>query len=372
MSVYLHLISHNEKESIKLLLECKSDNDLLNPSINDNEAFIAACGSGHKEIVELFLADSRVDPNAQHCKALQTSCENADHEIAKLLLESPKVEPTESFGRIMDFLLGKCSYNNYGNTFSRFREIAKLIFLDPRIDQTYNSNLPIFVASSEGMLRVVKILLQNENVDFRSALMDSRPHLNRNFTIREAYRNGHLDVVHILARDSRMNVSECISDTHMRDSNIADKLQSIMKEVELERKSIGLEEDEIQSVCNPVTGCKINLSEAEIPIESDTESGSESDNELYTNSDNKSDNESDNKITTKKTKKTKTTKITKVTKTIGEFYVCKNDIMISMKHVIYVEKCENDYSFTLTNGAQTTLTPDEADHKIFKSRYPGL
>ena len=55
--------------------------DRVDPSAQDNQAFIDASQNGHLEIVKLLLSDARVDPSAQNNQAFISAALVAHSEV---------------------------------------------------------------------------------------------------------------------------------------------------------------------------------------------------------------------------------------------------------------------------------------------------
>lgn len=66
----------------------------VDPSVNNNEAIIAASRKGHEEIVELLLQDSRVDPSDNDNSAIINTIDNRHVYITQLLYSDVRVSST--------------------------------------------------------------------------------------------------------------------------------------------------------------------------------------------------------------------------------------------------------------------------------------
>jgi hypothetical protein len=115
------------------------DNDLLNflliffqdhrvdPSAKENEAIGKACKFGHKEIVEILMRDSRVNPSDSFNRALRVVLysnysESVQLEILKRLLRDRRVDPNSGGDHLL-FVAKK-----------KDKELWKMIHEDARID----------------------------------------------------------------------------------------------------------------------------------------------------------------------------------------------------------------------------------------------
>jgi len=77
-------------------------------------------------------------------------------------------------------------------------EVVKLLLQDPRVDPSADDNYAIELAFRKGHLEVVKLLLQDPRVD---------PSADDNYAIQQASKNGLLEVVKLLLQDPRVNPS---------------------------------------------------------------------------------------------------------------------------------------------------------------------
>jgi hypothetical protein len=68
----------------------------VNPVDKENMAFRVACWKGNKEIAELLMKDSRVDPAAVSNEGLRLACLGGFTELVKVLLADSRINPADS------------------------------------------------------------------------------------------------------------------------------------------------------------------------------------------------------------------------------------------------------------------------------------
>jgi hypothetical protein len=69
------------------------DDGRINPAIRNNQTIILASRLGFSKIVEIFLKDMRVKPNAQNKNALRSTILKKHIEFVKILIRNGKVDP---------------------------------------------------------------------------------------------------------------------------------------------------------------------------------------------------------------------------------------------------------------------------------------
>ena len=303
MSVYIPLIKSNNVSAIRSLLQCSTDIPEIDPrtrsrtgsSGNDNQVLTTALESNNEEIIRLFLNDSRVMENlcphtlfkiinkSEHREQimeliLNNSLINIDDDLCEifklvhdneklmkllldkskedleaesdelltyaafnsasafeLLLSNPKINPVKTFDHIINTIARSIVLDN---THGNLKQSSKLILSDSRLDMFHHSDKHIVIASSFGFTEIIKQLLSDEKVDPQ----DTAKFCNRNFPIRMAFHNDHLDIVNILARDPRINLDNCINDARSMlsrygSNEMANYFRSVKKEINAEAKS---------------------------------------------------------------------------------------------------------------------------------------
>lgn len=180
----------------------------VDPSKNNNYAFIAACFNGHDDIVNILLNDPRVDPSVNNNEALIGAC---------------KMKAIGEFSSL--YYLGKDTSLEKSRLFSSYIKIIKLLLNDPRINPTINNNeLFLSCKSPEAMKlllddhrmnptfnnnelflscnspEVIKLLLKHPMID---------PSCNDNEALISAtqWPWSDIDIVEALLKDSRVDPS---------------------------------------------------------------------------------------------------------------------------------------------------------------------
>lgn len=115
--------------------------------------FGVACEAGNLAIIQLLLADDRVDPNESDCSPFFNAIDNGQVDVLKLLLTDSRIDPAVK----NNFAVVKaCSKDNL--------ELLQVLLLDPRVDPSVNNNNCLQQACKIGIVGVVRILLQHERV----------------------------------------------------------------------------------------------------------------------------------------------------------------------------------------------------------------
>jgi ankyrin repeat protein len=159
----------------------------VDPSDKENEAIRQACLYGHTGAIQLLLADPRVDPSARDNEALRNACCRCHDDVVKLLLADPRVDPS---AQEYEAIRHACRNGH--------EAMVKLLLVDPRVDPSVLEDEPVRHASANGRVNVVKLLLADPRVD---------PSAQEDMAIRIASRNGHVNVVKLLLADPRVDPS---------------------------------------------------------------------------------------------------------------------------------------------------------------------
>ena len=97
----LNGFSHRYDHALKMactvgnldLLVYLVSNDLVNPSINDNNAIITTSRYGYTELVRFLLKDRSVDPSDGYNAPIHFAAKFEHYETIKILLLDPRVDP---------------------------------------------------------------------------------------------------------------------------------------------------------------------------------------------------------------------------------------------------------------------------------------
>lgn len=128
----------------------------MDPSDKDNGAIINAVAGGHTEIVELLLADDRVNPsdsgNLSVGITIKMAASEGRTEIVKLLLDDSRVNP----GADNNYAIKKAVSKGHIN-------VVKLLLGDSRVNPA-EDNYAIRKAVKKGYIRIARLLLLDTRV----------------------------------------------------------------------------------------------------------------------------------------------------------------------------------------------------------------
>jgi hypothetical protein len=176
--------SRNGRTAIVQLLLADSRVD---PSVDEDDAIKLASARGHDSVVKLLLADPRVDPAADSSEAIRNASFNGHASVVELLLADPRVDPAADSNMAMRYAI-----------FKDHSSVVKLLLADPRVDPSANHNEAIRNASAGGHASVVELLLTDSRID---------PAAENNYAIRFASYGGHFSIVDLLLADPRVDPS---------------------------------------------------------------------------------------------------------------------------------------------------------------------
>lgn len=193
---------YGSKKIVELLLG-SANTEYIDPTANNNEAIISACGYGHMDIVNILLSiippvgtDGRArppidptvenniafikavtynhlnivkillnppnnhqsaDPSAQHNKAIRIASKLGHRQIVSYLLsldEGYGINPTE------------CNNESFRTAVTRnHHQTVKELLRDPRVDPNVNSGMMIKLAIKHKYIEIVKYLKLDSRVD---------------------------------------------------------------------------------------------------------------------------------------------------------------------------------------------------------------
>ncbi|KAJ3270991.1 hypothetical protein HDV01_007141 [Terramyces sp. JEL0728] len=149
----------------------------INPSFNQSEALAKACKKDQLGIVQLLLNDGRVDIHAKQNQAFINAC-----------IYSPRILPLLHVDCGFNLSEGIRMASEYGNA-----ESVK--YLIDKCNPGDNDNYAIINASKNGHLEIVKVLLKDSRVD---------PTVMNNLPLKLAQDNFYLDIVDLLMKDQRV------------------------------------------------------------------------------------------------------------------------------------------------------------------------
>ena len=125
---------------------------LIDPSSRSQMGFVDACSFGSEEMLDLFLSDSRIQPDYNEYQALKAACENGNLVAVVKLID--RVVPNQQEG--IDSVIGASEYGH----------VAIVQFLLERlsIDPSLENNLALISAAANNNLDVVDVLLKDPRV----------------------------------------------------------------------------------------------------------------------------------------------------------------------------------------------------------------
>ena len=139
------------------LVELLLEDSRIDPSKPDSSSLIIASENGNIDIVELLLQDPRVDPDAKNGLALKLAVVNMNDEVVDLLLRDGRANPTYNGNELV--------YNAIEAAMrSEKYDTVKVLLEDPRIDPSRNRNYAAGIAYQHLDVRLLALLLANENV----------------------------------------------------------------------------------------------------------------------------------------------------------------------------------------------------------------
>lgn len=143
-----------KKNNIELVKSMMNQED-IDPSYDDNIAFIFCCEKGYTEIAKLLMEDERVNSinDFTYCFCIRVACKKGHLNIIKLLLNHKIINPYK------------------------------------------HANLFIQVASESNRLDIIKFLLNNERFN---------PAIKNNYCIQTAFTKKYNKAVHLLWKDQRV------------------------------------------------------------------------------------------------------------------------------------------------------------------------
>ena len=182
-----------------LLADSKVDPNIKDKSNSTPLHMAAMCG--YIDVVKLLLADHRVDLNARGCwggSPLSLAVRGSKFDVVKLLLANPKVDPNSrdhSENDATPLLLA-----------AEFGEVAivELLLANPNVDPNLKDkrgSTPLYAAAARGELEVVKLLLANPQFDPNSKS------LYEMILPRAAAIHGRIDVIRVLQTNPRVSPS---------------------------------------------------------------------------------------------------------------------------------------------------------------------
>jgi len=182
----------------------------INAFDNNNYAIKITCLYGNTEIVDYLLNNTNnlIDPFIDSNYPIRIAAQKGYYKIVELLLNY--IKPIFDNGEIIKSFNNK--YVVIDNTFKSIgsriidEKHCKILFLNNNmydfINLTYKAvksnsknNYALRYASKNGHINVVRLLLEQKNID---------PSDDNNFAIKNAFRNNHHKIVLLLLKDKRI------------------------------------------------------------------------------------------------------------------------------------------------------------------------
>jgi ankyrin repeat protein len=171
-------IRHEHLNIVKALIESGID-----PSFEDNYPLIEASRRGHADIVNLLLADPRVDLSEDGDRALSSAVSWGHTAVVRRLLADPHVNPNNDD----QVVITTASENGY-------TDIVRMLLADDRFDPSVDNNAPIRYAAASGHTGAVKLLLADPRVNPRDVY---------DYALNMAKRYEYYDIVKLLQNHAR-------------------------------------------------------------------------------------------------------------------------------------------------------------------------
>jgi ankyrin repeat protein len=226
------VVTASKRGYLEILQDLFQDSRIDSSGYGTN-ALIAACKNQHVAVVEYLLQDPRIDPNDDY--PIYDAIETGNIQLVKLFIDNPRAlfpdrvtihGNTELAKLLLEKMDTKAISNNIINS-SRYgdTDIVELILLEPGIE-SQDLETAARYALEEGHLDIAKLLLKDkrlQNSDKGSILakacetgyieilelliQDTDPGYEDNSAIRFASGAGHVKIVEMLLKDSRVDPS---------------------------------------------------------------------------------------------------------------------------------------------------------------------
>lgn len=167
--------------------------EYIDPTANNNEAIISACGYGHRDIVNILLSITPlIDPTVENNLAFIKAVTYNHLNIVKILLNPPnnhqsanpstqqnkaiRIASKLGHHQIVSYLLGldegyginptECNNESFRTAVTRnHHQTVKELLRDPRVDPNVNSGMMIKLAIKHKYIEIVKYLKLDSRVD---------------------------------------------------------------------------------------------------------------------------------------------------------------------------------------------------------------
>lgn len=158
------------------------------PAVEGNFPIIVAASSGYPRVVELLMADDRVDAGDDDNEAIIGAVRASGHPevsfeyetVVRLLLTNDRVNPSAR----NNYCIRKAT--EIGQT-----NVVRMLLADKRVNPTANDNYAIQAAAERGFEAIVRLLLEDKRVN---------PTADDNYGLRKAAEQGFDTIVELLKR----------------------------------------------------------------------------------------------------------------------------------------------------------------------------
>ncbi|KAI8587073.1 hypothetical protein BDZ88DRAFT_481240 [Geranomyces variabilis] len=158
----------------------------IDPAADNNWAIYAASGHGACSAVKILM----LDPRVQLCnESLYVACDAGRRDVVDLLLQDERIDPTADHNKALRLAIR-------GDTTANHDDVVLRLLQDPRIEPSFNNNEAVQNVARHRSARVMAELLKDPRVN---------PGANDNYAIRVARRDQREDVVAVLLADERVD-----------------------------------------------------------------------------------------------------------------------------------------------------------------------
>ena len=175
----LRVSSEDERLAI---LEILLADARVDPSIDDGSALIYALDVKYFKIFNRLLADKRINPNLLGSELLDSAINSGNVEIVKTLIIEYNMDPSDPdiiitamksknldifITLLEDRRVNLININNeiVENLHRTSVEIAKVILSNPNIDPSFGDNIALIGAVKNNNVEIIKLLLTDERID---------------------------------------------------------------------------------------------------------------------------------------------------------------------------------------------------------------
>ena len=194
------VINRGLYKHVKILLNDKRNEKTIDPSVDNNYAFIWSLEKGNTKITKLLLKDRRVNPAVNDNYAIKKASRKGYLEIVKLLLNISFSNLSPNHNRVNPAI--EDNYPIRLASLAGHTEIVKLLLKDSRVNPSANANQAFRWACIYRRPKIVKLLLKNSRVN---------PYDRDNEALKYVSAYGYTEIVKLLIYHSSIKTPK-ISD----------------------------------------------------------------------------------------------------------------------------------------------------------------